>query len=224
MITQGVKAIVITPTSPNVQDALQKAVDAGIKVILVDNDIPGWDGKSALVATDNLAGGVLAGKYVATQLKAGDTVAILEGVAGAPSLQQRVDGFKTGLGDGFDIVASLPTDCDQTKGHDAAQDILTANPDVTLIYGACGPPILGAIESIKSAGKAVLTVGFDAGPDEVAAIVAGDELGSVAQFPAKMGELGAQAALDAISGKTVEANIDTGTAMVTKDNAADFGG
>ncbi|MGZ4673615.1 MAG: sugar ABC transporter substrate-binding protein [Ilumatobacteraceae bacterium] len=224
MITQGVKAIVITPTSPNVQDALQKAVDGGIKVILVDNDIPGWSGKTALVATDNLAGGVLAGKYVAGQLKAGDTVAVLEGVAGAPSLQQRVDGFKQGLGNGFQIVASLPTDCDQTKGHDAAQDILTAHPDVTLIYGACGPPILGAIESIKSAGTATKTVGFDAGPDEVKAIVAGTELGSVAQFPAKMGEMGAQAALDAVSGKTVQANIDTGTAMVTKDNAADFGG
>jgi ABC-type sugar transport system substrate-binding protein len=222
MVTQGVKAIVITPTSPNVQDALQKAVDGGIKVILVDNDIPGWEGKTSLVATDNLAGGVLAGKFVAGQLKAGDTVAILEGVAGAPSLQQRVDGFKQGLGDGFDIVASLPTDCDQTKGLDAAQDILTAHPDVTLIYGACGPPILGAIEAV--ADKPVGLVGFDAGPDEVAAIVAGDELGSVAQFPAKMGELGAQAAYDAISGNTVEPNIDTGTEMVTADNAADFGG
>jgi hypothetical protein len=39
-----------------------------------------------------------------------------------------------------------------------------------------------------------------------------------------MGSDGAQAALDAISGKTLEPNIDTGTAMVTKDNAADFGG
>ena len=163
MITQGGKAIVITPTSPNVQDALQKAVDGGIKVILVDNDIPGWDGKTALVATDNLAGGVLAGKYLASQLKAGDTVAILEGVAGAPSLQQRVDGFKTGLGDGFTIVASLPTDCDQTKRLNAAQDILTANPDVTAIYGACGPPILGAIEAVASAGKKTQLVGFDAG-------------------------------------------------------------
>ena len=67
-------------------------------------------------------------------------------------------------------------------------------------------------------------VGFDAGPDEVKSIVAGTELASVAQFPAKMGSMGAQAALDAISGKTVEANIDTGTEMVTKDNAADFGG
>jgi ABC-type sugar transport system substrate-binding protein len=225
MITQGVKAIVITPTSPNVQDALQKAVDGGIKVILVDNDIPGWEGKTALVATDNLAGGVLAGKFMAEQLSPGDTIAILEGVAGAPSLQQRVDGFKTGLGDGFEIVASLPTDCDQTKGLNAAQDILTANPGVTAIYGACGPPIIGAIESIKSAGKTIKVVGFDAGPDEVAAIVAGDELASVAQFPAKMGSDGAQAALDAITeGKTVQANIDTGTAMVTKDNAADFGG
>ncbi|MBK5333028.1 MAG: sugar ABC transporter substrate-binding protein [Ilumatobacteraceae bacterium] len=224
MVTQGVKAIVITPTSPNVQDALQKAVDGGIKVILVDNDIPGWDGKTALVATDNMAGGVLAGQFMATQLSPGDSIAILEGVAGAPSLQQRVDGFKQGLGDGFKIVASLPTDCDQTKGLNAAQDILTANPDVKAIYGACGPPILGAIETIKSAGKTIKVVGFDAGGDEVKAIVAGDELASVAQFPAKMGSDGAQAAFDAISGKTVQANIDTGTAMVTKDNAADFGG
>ena len=224
MITQGVKAIVITPTSPNVQDALQKAVDGGIKVILVDNDIPGWAGKTSLVATDNMAGGVLAGQFMAKQLSPGDSVAILEGVAGAPSLQQRVDGFKQGLGDGFNIVASLPTDCDQTKGLNAAQDILTANPDVKAIYGACGPPILGALETIKSAGKTIKVVGFDAGGDEVKAIVAGDELASVAQFPAKMGSDGAQAAFDAISGKTVQANIDTGTAMVTKDNAADFGG
>ena len=119
-------------------------------------------------------------------------------------------------------MASLPTDCDQTKGLDAAQDILTANPDVTAIYGACGPPIIGAIEAIKSAGKTIKVVGFDAGGDEVAAIIAGDELASVAQFPAKMGELGAQTALDAISGD-VDANIDTGTAMVTAENAADFG-
>ena len=61
--------------------------------------------------------------------------------------EQRVTGFKQGLGDAFKIVASLPTDCDQTKGLDAAQDIVTANPNVTAIYGACGPPILGAIRS-----------------------------------------------------------------------------
>src|SRR5688572_3824338 len=224
MVTQEVQAIVVTPTSPNVQDALQEAVDAGIVVILVDNDIPGWEGATSLVATDNFAGGVLAGEFLAEQLEPGDTVAVLEGVAGAPSLEDRVTGFEEGLGDDFEIVASLPTDCDQTKGLDAAQDILTANPDVTAIYGACGPPIIGALEAIESADKDILVVGFDAGPDEVAAIVAGDQLASVAQFPARMGEFGAQAALDAINGESVEPLIDTGTEIVTADNANDFGG
>jgi len=222
MVTQGVQAIVITPTSPNVQDALQEAVDAGIPVILVDNDIPDWDAKTSVVATDNHAGGVLAGQFMADQLSDGDTIAVLEGAAGAPSLQARVDGFKEGLGEGFDIVASLPTDCDQTKGLDAAQDILTANPDVSAIYGACGPPIIGALEALADAGSSALVVGFDAGPDELAAIAAGTELASVAQFPDKMGSMGAQAALDAINGVAVEPNIDTGTEMVTADNLADF--
>jgi ABC-type sugar transport system substrate-binding protein len=224
MVTQQVDAIVVTPTSPNVQDALQAAVDDGIKVILVDNDIPGWDGATSLVATDNLAGGVLAGEFVAEQLSPGDTVAVLEGVAGAPSLEDRVTGFLDGLGDDVEVVASLPTDCDQTKGLDAAQDILTANPDVDLIYGACGPPIIGALEAVASGGTPVELVGFDAGPDEVAAIIAGDQLASVAQFPARMGELGCQAALDAINGEDVEQVIDTGTEIVTSDNADEFSG
>jgi ABC-type sugar transport system substrate-binding protein len=223
MITQQVDAIAITPTSPNVADALQKAVDAGIPVVLIDNDIPDWDGKTAVVATDNYAGGQLAGTWLKENLPEGATLAVLQGVLGNPSLDDRVDGMLDTLGDAATVVATTPTDCDQTKGLDAGQDILTANPDLDAIYAACGPPLLGAIEAIKSAGRdGLITVGFDASPDEVAAIIAGTETASVAQFPAKMGSLGVQAAFDAASGEDVEANIDTGTEMVTKDNAADF--
>ncbi len=225
MVTQGVKAIAITPTSPNVKGELQKAVDKGIKVVLVDNDIPGWDGKTSLVATDNLAGGRLAGEWLAQNLDPGAKLAVLQGVLGAPSLDARVDGMTTGLGDAAQVVAKLPTDCDQTKGLNAAQDILTKHPDITAIYGACGPPILGALQALKAAGKKagdVTVVGFDAAPGEVAAIVAGDQAASVAQFPAKMGSLGIETAVKAARGETVEASIDTGTEMVTKDNASKF--
>jgi ABC-type sugar transport system substrate-binding protein len=65
-------------------------------------------------------------------------------------------------------------------------------------------------------------VGFDASPDEVKAIKVGDQAGSVAQFPAKMGSLGIETAVAAARGQTVQANVDTGTAMVTKDNAAQY--
>ena len=183
---------------------------------------PTGTARSLLVATDNLAGGKLAGEFMKEQRPGGRAIGILQGVPGAPSLDDRVTGFLDGLGDGFDIVSTLPTDCDQTKGLNAAQDMLTANPDVTAIYGACGPPIIGALEAIDTAGKTIVTVGFDAGPDEITAILAGTETASVAQFPAKMGELGADTAFRAANGEDVPANVDTGTAMVTKENAADF--
>lgn len=226
MVAQGVQGIAVTPTGPQVQPALDAAVAAGVKIVLIDNDLPDWTGKSAVVATDNYAGGVLAGQWLKENLQAGDTLAVLEGVAGVPALDARVEGMSEGLA-GLDvtIVQQLPTDCDQVKGQDAADAILTANPDVKAIYGACGPPIIGALESIKNAGRepdSIIVVGFDASPDELAAIEAGTEDASVAQFPAKMGELGVDTVYKAVLGEAVEANVDTGTAIVTRDNVADF--
>ena len=224
-ISQGVKGIAITPTSPNLQTELQKAVDAGIKVVLIDNDIPDWTGKTSVVATDNLAGGKLAGTWLASHLAAGAKIGVLQGVLGNPSLDARVDGMLATLGTAGTVVAQAPTDCDQTKGLNAAQDILTAHPDIQAIYGACGPPILGALEAIKNAGIAagtITVVGFDASGGEVDAIIAGTQAGSVAQFPSKMGSLGVSTLLDAVNGKTVAPTVDTGTEMVTKDNAASF--
>jgi ABC-type sugar transport system substrate-binding protein len=225
MITQQVKAIAITPTSPNVQGALDKAVKAGIKVVLVDNDIPGWSGKSSVVATDNLAGGKLAGQWLAGKLQPGATVGILQGRLGNPSLDDRVKGMKQTLGDKAKIVAEPATDCDETKGLNAAQDMIAANATIGAIYGACGPPIIGALQALKSAGKKpgeVIVVGFDASPGEVTAIIAGDQAASVAQFPAKMGSMGIETAVAAARGQSVEATVDTGTEMVTKDNASQF--
>jgi ABC-type sugar transport system substrate-binding protein len=224
MVSQGVTAIAITPTSPNVKGELQKAVDKGIKVVLIDNDIPDWTGKSSVVATDNLAGGKLAGTWIAAHLPPGSKLGILQGVLGNPSLEARVTGMLEALGTSATAVAKTPTDCDQTKGVNAMQDILTAHPDIAGVYGACGPPILGALQAIKAAGKEgkLVVVGFDAAPGELTAITSGTESGSVAQFPAKMGSIGVQTALDAATGKTVPATIDTGTEMVTKENAAKF--
>jgi ABC-type sugar transport system substrate-binding protein len=225
MIAKGVKAIAITPTSPAVQTALDKAVKAGIKVVLVDNDIPGWTGKSSVVATDNLAGGKLAGTWLAENLPAGAKIGVLQGRVGNPSLDDRVKGFKETLGGKATVVGEPATDCDQTKGLNAAQDMLTAHPDLTAIYGACGPPIIGALQAIKGAGKKpgdITVIGFDASPDELTAIKAGDQTGSVAQFPAKMGTLGIETAVAAARGETVQPSVDTGTEMVTKENVASF--
>ena len=82
MVASGVEGIAITPTSAAVIPALTKAVKSGVKVVLMDNDLPTWKQKSSVVATNNFVGGTLAGKWLAAQLKAGDTLGILEGVPG----------------------------------------------------------------------------------------------------------------------------------------------
>lgn len=226
MISKGVQGIAITPVDPSVASALDKAVDAGIKVVLIDNDIPKWTRKTAVVATDNYKGGTLAGQWLRTKLKDGDKIGILEGVPGVPALDDRVKGMMDGLGDRkVQVVGKVATNCTRELGVSGAEDILTANPGIAGIYAACGPPALGAIQSIenaKIAPDAILLVGFDALPEEVKEILAGREDGSVAQFPAKMGELGVETVVKAVRGEKVDANVDTGTAMVTKENAKDF--
>ena len=221
MVAKGVKGIAITPTSPAVSKALDKAIKKGVKVVLMDNDIPAWKNKTAVVATNNLKGGTLAGKFLATKLKAGDTLGILQGVPGVPALDARVDGMLAGLGalkGEIKVVSKLETDCAQDKGLSAAQDMLTANPKITAIYAACGPPALGAVQAVKNAGKKpgdVILVGFDALPDEVTQIKEGWETASVAQFPAKIGSMGIDTLYKAVKGKKVPKNVDTGTSLVT---------
>jgi ABC-type sugar transport system substrate-binding protein len=226
MISQGVKGIAITPVDATVASTLDKAVAAGIKVVLIDNDIPNWKGKTSYVGTNNFQGGVLAGQWLRENTKDGQKFGILEGVPGVPALDDRYKGMVKGLGDRkLNIVGKGATSCNLDGGVKVAEDILTANPDLEGIYAVCGPPAVGAIQALKNAkvdfGKFIL-VGFDACCGEIEALKAGQEDATVAQNPIKMGELGIVTAAAAVRGQKVEAVVDTGTAIVTKDNADKF--
>lgn len=225
MVTQGVKGIAITPVDPTVAPALDKAVAAGVKVVLMDNSIPDWKNQTALATTNNLEAGKLAGQYLKTVLKDGDKLGILQGVPGVPALDQRVDGMMAGLeGVKVNVVGKGATNCTEELGINVAQDLLTANPDIKAIYSACGPPAAGAAQAIKNAnlGHKVILVGFDWCCGEPEAMAAGQEDASVAQFPAKMAELGVEALVKSIKGEKVESLIDSGAGLVTPDNMAKF--
>ena len=74
-----------------------------------------------------------------------------------------------------------------------------------------------ALKDANLLGK-VKFVGFDAAPDLVAALKAGELQGLVVQNPFKMGDIGVMTLVDAIQGKTVPKSVDTGVALVTADN------
>ena len=123
------------------------------------------------------------------------------------------------------IVGRGATNCTEELGISVAEDLLTANPDLKAIYAACGPPAAGAAQAIKNAGIAnddIVLVGFDFCCGEEEALAAGIEDATVAQFPTKMAELGVDALVKAIRGEKVESLIDSGAALVTKDNMGEF--
>jgi ABC-type sugar transport system substrate-binding protein len=226
MVTRGADALAVAPVGPQVQPALEAAIKQGVKVVLIDNDLPNLAGKTSYVGTDNLKGGELAGQYLKAQLKGTGTLAVMSGIPGVPALDDRVNGVLSQLkGTNIKVVVTLPTQCDQSKGLNVMQSFASTHPDVDAIYSACGPPVLGAIQAQKKQNafkSSMLLVGFDGLPDEAKAIVAGTETASVAQFPQKMGTMAVTAAADAALGKKVSVRIDTGTVMVTSANAAKF--
>jgi len=223
-LTKGVTGIAIAPTDPAaLAPVIQKALDAGVKVVFIDTK--GQNKDVTFIGTDNQAGATLAGGYICKTLKPGDKVAILQGIITQSTGKARADGAKAALtACGLNVVAEVPADWDTAKAQAAMEDILTKNPDLKGVFGSNDNMALGAVQAIKNAGLTgkILVFGFDANPNAAAAILAGDMAASVAQAPTNMGKFGVESLLKLIKGEKLDPVIDTGTELVTKDNAANY--
>lgn len=224
VVVKGFDAMVITPMGTDVIPALDAAADSGLVIVLADNDLADFTKKTAVAATDNVVGGQLAGEYLKSVLKEGDTIGLMEGVRGVPALDARIQGVKDALeGTGVEIIiGGAETKCDSALGATVAEDLLTREPNLTAIYSACDDPAIAAAKVAADQGKQVMVVGYDGLPTAAQAIIDGDMTATIAQFPGQMAALGVEAAVNAVRGNPVEPFIDTGTELVTADNAEQF--
>jgi ribose transport system substrate-binding protein len=225
-ILKKVSALAVVPSGvAEVTPVLDKAKAAGIPVLIVDNDTP-WAGKLSYIGTDNRAGGRLAGEYMVKALGGQGKVAIIRGILGVSSHEERVAGFKEAISQapGIQIVTIQPANSERATALTVMENILTSNPSLNGVFVTSDQMALGAIEGIAAqqmTGK-LLVVGFDAGKEAVRAVKAGAINAVIAQYPSNMGKRAVEAAIKAIKGEPVEKVIDTGTALVTKDNADQF--
>jgi len=222
LISQRVDAIVVAPVdSQGIIPAVQDANAAGIPVITVDTASDG--GKIANhVATNNILGGELAGLFTVKTLGGKGKVAMLEGVTGQQVARDRKTGFHNIVDKNPDIkvVASQPANWDKALGVNVTENILTANPDLELIYAANDQMALGAIEAVEAAGRQgkVKVVGYDGVQEALEAVKAGRMAATIRQNPETMGVLGIAEAVHLLNGEQVPAWIDTGTDTITSEN------
>ena len=178
-ITNKSVALILDPANADGSvGAVQKAVDAGIPVFLVNAEINQEGLAKAQLVSNNAQGAALGAQaWVEAVGDAGNYVELF----GAPSdnnAQTRSNGFETVLTQYPDLVkvGQEVANWDRTQGYQKMQSLLQANPDIIGVISGNDEMALGAIAALKEAGKLeqVKVGGFDGSPDAVAAVKAGE--------------------------------------------------
>lgn len=229
MILAKVNALVIAPAdSKAMVPVIKKAIDAGITVINIDNQLDPAVVKSKnlnvpFVGPDNRKGARLVGEYLAKQLKAGDEVGIIEGVSTTTNAQARTAGFKDAMEAAQIKVVSLQSgDWEIDKGNKVAASILSEYPDVKALLAGNDSMAVGAVSAVRAAGKAgkVQVVGYDNINAIKPMLKDGRVLATADQFAAKQAVFGIETALKIIKGEKVDSGtngvIETPVELVTK--------
>ncbi|HDR1103667.1 TPA: ribose ABC transporter substrate-binding protein RbsB [Pasteurella multocida] len=217
LTVRGVKVLLINPTdSEAVVNAVKMANRNKIPVITLDRGAVAGDVVSH-IASDNVAGGKMAGDFIAEKLGAGAKVIQLEGIAGTSAARERGEGFKQAIdAHKFDVLASQPADFDRTKGLNVMENLLASKGDVKAVFAQNDEMALGALRAINAANKKVLVVGFDGTDDGVKAVQTGKMAATIAQQPDLIGALGVVTADKVLKGEKVEAKIPVDLKVIHK--------
>ena len=226
MLTKQVDALAVAPTAPDQLQPVLERASKQVPVLIIDSDIPSWDGKTTYIGTDNVEGGRVAGEYIIDQMNGSGTLALINGIPGATSGEDRIAGVKDAVkGTDIEVVAEVAADFARAEGVSAMEDILQNDPDVNAVFAANDEMALGALEALKSRGKTedVLLVGYD-GTEEATEVVLKDQGidATVAQDPYEMGKVGVEEAVATAKGQSVKKTINTGVTLVTAKNAKSY--
>jgi len=225
-ITRKVAALAVAPTgTAELIPVLDRAHAAGIPVIIFDTDI-NWASKPVYVGSDNRQAGRVAGEYIVKLLGGKGQVAVIRGILGVATHEDRVAGFRDAVlaAPGIECVAVQPANSERTLGMSVMENLLTRYPNLKAVFATNDQMALGAVEAVAAhnmTGK-VAVVGIDATREGVRAVEAGRLAGDVAMYPERLGRMAVETALKAARHEVLPPRVDVGEALVTKENAAQF--
>ena len=222
-LAKGVDALALAPGDPNAfAPIVDDAIKSGVPVVFVDTK--GINEGVTFIGTNNMNGAELAAKFICDKTPKGSDVAILTGIESQSTALLRRDGAIKGFKNcGLNIVATQTAEWDTAKGRSVTESIILKNPKIKAIFASNDNMGLGAMQALKDADmNDVIVVGFDATPDAATGILKGEMTATIAQFSYNMGAYGVKYALELANGGSIDPNIDTGTQLVTKENANDF--
>ena len=231
-ISQGVKGIVLDPAGADESvGAVQKAVDAGIPVTLVNAEISQQGLAGAQIVSNNAQGAALgAEEWVKAMGEKGKYVELFgnptDNNAGirSTSYHEVIDQYP-----GLEMVQQETANWDRQQGKEKMDLMIQANPDITGVIAGNDEMALGAIEALRDAGMLdkVKVLGFDGNDDARDAVAKGEMVATVLQPIAQGSKLAVEQLHNMIT--TGSTGVDSekqsiDCVLITKDNAGKLSG
>jgi ribose transport system substrate-binding protein len=203
---------------------LQEASDKDVPIIAFDSGVES-DLPLATAATDSRAAAALAADKMAELIDGKGKVAVIAHDQVSQTGIERRDGFVDQIKEKYPDIKIVDIQYgggDHLKSTDAAKAIMQAHPDLKGIFGTNEGSAIGVVNAVsESKKKDLVIIGFDSGKQQIDAIKNGLMAGAITQNPIGIGYETVKAAVDAMNGKTVEKNIDTGFFWYDKNNIDD---
>jgi ribose transport system substrate-binding protein len=236
MIARGDLNYIITAPVDKDQmvPALQAALDAGIKIITVDTFLGDGDYVNgpvtfpiSYIGSDNVEGGRISARGLAKAIGGKGTVYINSTNPNVSSVEGREQGFKEEMAKDYPDIKVLGPDYNLDDANKAAQQtaaVIEQNPDLAGVFGTNVFSAQGAGNAVVNAGLGghVQVVAYDATKDAIESLNKGDVTLVLAQKPFDMGYMAVEfAAADAAGVTSLPKRVQTGFAIIDKDNVND---
>ena len=223
MVAQHVDALAISATDHTALVApVKRAMDAGIPVTVFDSGLD-LTGYVTFVATDNYGAGVTAARKLAELVRGKGKVAELMHKPGGMSTGDRERAFEETTAKEFPdirIVDRRYGMADRAKSRDAAEDMLTAHPDLDGMFASAEANSLGAMQAIKARGLSgkIKLVTFDFSDEHVAALRDGTINVMLVQDPYRIGYEAVRSLVMKLNGQSPPAVMDLKARVIVKED------
>jgi len=223
MVARQVDALAISATEQHaLVGPLERAIRAGIPVTVFDSAVD-IDNYVSFIATDNYGAGCTAARTLVNLIGGKGEVAMVMQKPGGTSTVLRERGFEETVAKefpGVHIVARQFGMADPARSRAAAENILTAHPDLAGLFASSEAASIGSIQAARSrnvAGKMRL-VTFDSSDTHIQALRDGTVDVMLVQNPFKLGYEAVKSLAEKLQGRTPPRRLDLPVQAIVKSD------
>ncbi len=226
-VDQGVNGIIIEPVSVDgIIPAVEYAKEAGVTVVIVNQQISDPSKADCYVGVSNADGGEIEMKKAAEDIGGKGNVALLLGPMGSDAQLGRSEGYQRVLSENPDMTVAFESTAnwDTAEALSLVENWLQADKDLKAIVAQNDGMAMGALKAVQDAGLAdsITVYGIDATPDALDSVAAGELTATVSQSTSKQGTESMKACYKITAGEPVDAKIMVNFQLITKENVDQF--